>query len=53
LRELTASLASSGDVAAARSAVTDALAECATEVRVDLLRLRAELAAGAGMKRPL
>ena len=48
LRELTASLASSGDVAAARSAVTDALAECATEVRVDLLRLRAELAAGGG-----
>jgi tetratricopeptide (TPR) repeat protein len=48
LRELTASLASAGDLTAARSVVTDALAACAQEGRADLLRLRAELAAGGG-----
>lgn len=48
LRELTASLASSGDSAAARSVVTDALADGAQEGRADLLQLRAELAAAGG-----
>jgi tetratricopeptide (TPR) repeat protein len=48
LRELTASLVSSGDIAAARSVVTDALAANAQEMRADLLRLRAELAAAGG-----
>jgi tetratricopeptide (TPR) repeat protein len=48
LRELTASLTSSGDVTAARSVVTDALAGCAQDARADLLKLRAELAATGG-----
>jgi lipopolysaccharide biosynthesis regulator YciM len=48
LRELTASLASSGDMAAARSVVTDALAGSTQEMRADLLRLRAELVAAGG-----
>jgi tetratricopeptide (TPR) repeat protein len=48
LRELTASLAASGDTTAARSVVTDALAGSAPETRAELLRLRAELAAAGG-----
>ena len=48
LRELTASLASSGDTAAAKSVVTDALADNDQEARAELLRLRAELAAAGG-----
>jgi tetratricopeptide (TPR) repeat protein len=48
LRELTASLASAGDTAGARSVVTEALAGSAQELRADLLRLRAELAAAGG-----
>ena len=48
LRELAASLATSGDMAAARAVVTDALAGSHAGARVDLLRLRAELAATGG-----
>jgi tetratricopeptide (TPR) repeat protein len=48
LRELTRSLVSAGDTAAARGAVSDALAADAKGARPQLLQLRAELAVSAG-----
>jgi len=48
LRELTRSLVAAGDAAAARGAVSDALAADANGARPQLLQLRAELAVAAG-----